>query len=371
MKKLLIVFISLLMLLSLSACSDKSDNDTNKGDSSTETIKIGMFGPYTGDYAEYGLAVLNGAKLAVEESGNAVEIVNIDTQGDPTAAVNAYNKLVDEGVVAFLGGVLSGESVAVGSASQSNGKLPIISASATAVDFSLTGKNVFRGCFTDPHQGVAMADYVFNEMGIKKVATIFEPTDYSQGLVDSFKAEFVRLGGELVAEQVYPSGTTDFSTYLTSISSLDVEGIYLPIYYSDVAMIAQQAANVGLNVPMFGNDGWGGVLAVISDASALEGGVFVNHTPIEDSAIDAFTKKYTDTFGVEPISFSYLGYDCMKLLIQAVGEADSLDVETLTKTMQNIDFTGIAGSIKFDENGDAIKSYNFVKIENGVYADAK
>ena len=156
----------------LVACSSDNGTDTpttNGGSTggNTDTIVIGSMGPYEGEYSVYGTAVKNGIDLAIQEFNEGggklldktVKLVSYDTKGDATEATNSYNKLVDsDGAVAIVGAVLSGESTAVGSASQGIGT-PILSPSATALAFTETGPNVFRGCFTDPIQARMMGEF--------------------------------------------------------------------------------------------------------------------------------------------------------------------------------------------------------------------
>ena len=192
MKKMLGMLLATSMLLVLVGCSN---TDSGKPDSN----KIGMVGPLEGDLSVYGIAVHNGIDMAINDfnaaNGTDYELIAYDTKGDNTQAVHSYNKLVDEDeVIAIVGGVVSGESIAIASASQSN-QTVIISPSATAADFASIGPNIFRGCYTDPYQAKIVAEFSYDTLGAKTVAILYNTgSDYSKGLTQNFTKAFEDKG---------------------------------------------------------------------------------------------------------------------------------------------------------------------------------
>ena len=376
-KKVLAVFLTALMAAALVGCAQEPAGGTNEpnGGSSepaTDSVVIGHIGPHDGDLSVYGLAVKNGATMAIQEVkqvlGRDIEMISYDSKGDGTEAVNAYNKLIDQdGAVAIIGGVVSGESTAIGSASQGIGT-PILSPSATAAEFSLTGSNVFRGCYTDPIQATQIAKFVAEDLGATTAAIIYNTGDaYSDGVRQVFTDEFTAAGGEVVASEGYAAGDNDFKTQLTKIAQLDIDVLFVPNYYEDVALIAKQAKELGIDATLVGGDGWDGVLSVTDDASVLEGAIFANHYSIEDPAIQEFTTSYTDQFGTAPNAFAYLAYDSTKAMLQAIEDAGNTDSEAIVKALAGISYDGILGNMQFDENGDPIKDVAFVTIKDGKY----
>lgn len=348
--------------------SDSTDSST---ETSTETVKIGFIGPLTGDYAVYGVGQRNSAQLAIEEynalGGTQFELVYEDSQGDATSAVNAYNKLVDsDGVVAILGAVLSGETAAVTSASEEAGT-PIISASATAVE-ATTPYNAFRGCFTDPMQAEAMASEAI-ALGYTSAGIIYNvDSDYSVGLTDSFTAQFESEGGTVVIAEGYSDGDKDFNSQLTNILNAGVDCLYVPNYYSDNALIAQQAAELGLDVQLLGGDGWDGVIAVSEDTSSFEGALFTNGYSPDDESIQEYITKYTEAYGEEPNNFAFLAYDATYALLYAYDNAETKDNEGIVAAMYATDYDGILGNLTFDENGDPVREISIVTVSDGEYA---
>lgn len=365
----------------LTACStgNGTDTPTTNGGSTggnADSIILGTMGPYEGEYSVYGIAVKNGVELAIQEFNEGgdklldktVKLVSYDTKGDATEATNAYNKLVDsDGAVAILGAVLSGESTAIGSSSQGVGT-PILSPSATALAFTETGPNVFRGCFTDPFQAKMMGEFAYDTLGAKTAAVIYDTSaDYSEGLTENFKAAFEGKGGKVVTIEGYSKGDKDFNTQLTKIKEQNVDILYIPNYYQDIALIAKQARALGIEAKFLGGDGWDGVLSVVEDPSVVEGSVFCNHYSPDDEDIIAWGETYKQKFGVEATSFAYLGYDCAKLMIQAIQEAGTTDPQAVVDALKNIKFDGILGHLEFDENGDPIKDLAYITIKDGKY----
>ena len=171
-----------------------------------ETIKIGALGPLTGSVAIYGISATNGLKLAVDEInanggilGKQIELNLLDEKGDSTEAVNAYNKLVDWGMVALIGDITSKPSVAVAEVAAQDG-IPMITPTGTQLNITEAGSNVFRVCFTDPYQGEVLAKFTKDKLAAKTVAIISNnSSDYSDGVANAFAKEAEAQGIQIVA----------------------------------------------------------------------------------------------------------------------------------------------------------------------------
>ena len=197
---------------------------------SGDTIKVGGMGPLSGNVSVYGQAVVNGATLYLKQvnanggiNGKQIEILTEDEQGDATQAVNCFTKMVDEGMTALIGDVTTTPTLAV-AAESADYNMPMVTASATAeavtydAETDTVNGNVFRACFTDPFQGVKMADYAYEKLGYTKAAVIFKKgADYNEGLAENFVNEFESLGGTIVDQESYSEGDVDFKPQLTSI----------------------------------------------------------------------------------------------------------------------------------------------------------
>lgn len=364
MKKIGVLLV-LTMFLSLVGCSGQ---DATKPDSS----KIGMVGPFEGDLSVYGIAVRNGADMAIkdfnEAYGTDYELIAYDTKGDNTQAVHSYNKLVDEDeVIAIVGGVVSGESIAIASASQSN-QTVIISPSATAEGFATIGPNIFRGCYTDPYQAKVVAEFCYDTLGAKTAAILYNTgSDYSKGLTEGYTKAFEDKGGKVVIAEGYADGDVDFNTQLTKIAATNPDVFFVPNYYQDDALISKQAKDAGIKSIIVGGDGWDGILSSVENPEVVEDVIFVNHYSPDDQVVMQLAKRYYDTYGVEVNSFGVSAYDTTTCLLKAIEEAESHDSQAIIDVLNNIKFDGVLGHMEFDENGEPIKDLSYITIKDGAY----
>jgi branched-chain amino acid transport system substrate-binding protein len=249
----------------------------------------------------YGLAVRNGAELYVNQlnaaggiNGKQVELIIYDNKADNTEAVTAFTRMVDEGITALIGDVLTGNTLAVvGEAYPIN--MPMITASATAASVTYDAEtdtvfgNVFRTCFIDPFQGEKMAQYAFEVLGAQTAAIIFETgNDYAVGLKDAFIAKANELGMQIVSEQGYATGDVDFKSQMTTIASKNPDVVFCPHYYENDGLLVTQAREVGVTATFMGGDGWSGVSAYAS-AEDLEGSVYCSaYAPASSDAVKQF-----------------------------------------------------------------------------------
>ena len=384
MKKrfLAMVLAAAMMLTAMVGCGNGNTQDggnANNAGATGDTIKIGGLAPLTGDVSVYGVAVDNGVKMAVEEINadggvlwKQIEYIVYDEKGDATEAVNAYNKLVQsDNVVAIVGDVTSKPTLAVAQQAAKD-KIPLITASGTAENITQAGENIFRACFIDPFQGELMASYASKKLEKKTAAIIYNISDdYSKGLYEAFEAAAGDLGIEVVQVEGYGKGTVDFKAQLTNIKSKNPDVIFLPVYYQDVALIAVQAKELGIEAQFLGADGWDGVIGQVDESNmdAVNGAYFCSQysAQSDDPNLQAFLSKYKETYGMDASQFAVLGYDAMKMLAQAISEAGSTDSAAITSAMAAIDFTGLTGHMTFDENRNPVKSAAITQIDNVEY----
>lgn len=375
MKKFFITLVGLSMLLV--ACGEQK-TEQKTGAETAQTIKIGAMGPLTGPVAIYGISATNGTKLAIEEInanggvlGKQLELNLLDEKGDTTEAVNAYNKLLDWGMVALVGDVTSKPSVAVAELAAQDG-LPMITPTGTQLNITEAGSNVFRVCFTDPYQGEVMAKFAKEKLNAKSVAIMVNnSSDYSDGVAKAFAEETAKQGIEVVAKEGYSDGDKDFRPQLTKIAGKNPDVLFVPDYYEQDGLIAIQAREIGLTSGIIGPDGWDGVLKTVdkSSYSAIEGVFFANHysTKDESEKVQSFINNYKAKFNDEPSAFSALSYDTVYLIKAAIEKAGSTDKEALVKAIKESQFEGVTGSLTFDEKNNPIKGITIIKIVNGDY----
>ena len=373
MKKILTSLLGASMLFV--ACGEPK---TEKASGEAETIKIGALGPLTGPLAIYGVSATNGLKLAIDEInanggilGKQVELNLLDEKGDSTEAVNAYNKLVDWGMVALVGDITSKPSVAVAEVAAQDG-IPMITPTGTQLNITEAGSNIFRVCFTDPYQGEVLAKFAKESLKAKTAAVVVNnSSDYSDGVANAFIAEAEKQGIEVVAKEGYSDGDKDFKAQLTKIAQKNPDILFVPDYYEQDGLIAIQAKEVGLNSTILGPDGWDGVAKTVdkSSYSAIENVYFANHYSVKDSneKIQNFITNYKAKYNDEPSAFSALSYDAAYILKAAIEKNGSVDKESLAKAIKEIEFAGITGNLKYDEKNNPVKGVTMIKIVNGDY----
>ena len=285
--------------------------------------------------------------------------------------------MTEEGVVAVIGPATSGNFKAELPIANENG-IPVLSGSATANDVTAeaTREYTFRICFSDDFQGVAMANYASKNLGAKKVAIVQDKSsDYAEGLAKSFTETFTGLGGEIVAAEAYTSGDTDFNAILTSLAGKEFDAIWLPGYYQEVGLIIKQARALKIECPILGADGFDSpVLAELAGAEALHDVYYSNHYSSlnEDETVTAFIEAYKAKNGVEPDAFNALGYDCAKLMADAIERAGVAESEAIKEALAATDgFKAVTGTLSIDENHDAQKALVVIKIDGGVAVSAE
>ena len=356
-----------------------------------ETFKIGVIGPMTGDYAQYGLGVYHAAQVAAEEinanggfNGYNVEILDAgDDQGDPEKAVNAYNDLLDKGMQMLCGTVTSGACIAVGAEAAESTFL--FTPSGTAVDCITSGSNEFRMCFTDPAQGTKSAEFIGEHKLATKVAVLYDSmADYNSGVHDAFVAAAEENGLEVVADEAYTTdNNTDYSVQLKKIKDSGAELLFLPNYYSDNALILQQAHDAGMDdIKKFGVDGMDGILGVENFDTSLAEGVMLL-TPFSVTSEDEKSKAFVEAYEAAnknevPNQFAADAYDVLFAMQLAANDAaitpdmSNEDISAaMSASMLNIELDGLTGKAKWSEDGECDKEPKAFEIKDGAYVEMK
>ena len=363
----------------LTACGGSSSTAASTAGSTAaaatgDTIKVGVMGPLSGNVSVYGQAVVNGATLYLKQvnanggiNGKQIEILTEDEQGDATQAVNCFTKMVDEGMTALIGDVTTTPTLAV-VAESADYNMPMVTASATAeavtydAETDTVNANVFRATFTDPFQGIKMADYGYKKLGYTKAAVIFQKgADYNEGLAENFVTEFESLGGTVVDQETYSEGDVDYKTQLTTILGKGPEVVFCPNYYQEIGQILAQAESVGLTVPFLGGDGWDG-LEGYATADQLKDAYFCAN--YAKGSNPDFENAYKAEYGEEyPNGFAPLGYDAAMTVVYGIkaAEEQGLDAGSDEYKQAVIDaiagdtIEGITGTFTFDEHHNPVK----------------
>ena len=359
---------------SSTAASSTAASAAGSAAASGDTIKIGVMGPLTGNVSVYGQAVVNGASLYLKQvnadggiNGKQIEILTEDEQGDATQAVNCFTKMVDEGITALVGDVTTTPTLAV-AAESADYNMPMVTASATAeavtydAETDTVNENVFRATFTDPFQGIKMADYAYQKLGYTKAAVIFKKgADYNEGLAENFVNEFESLGGTIVDQETYSEGDVDYKTQLTTILGKAPEVVFCPNYYQEVGQILAQAESIGLAVPFLGGDGWDG-LEGYATADQLKDAYFcANYAKGSNPDFeDAYKAEYGEEY---PNGFAPLSYDAAMTVVYGIQAAEDAGLtagdddykQAVIDAIAGGTIDGITGTFTFDEHHNPVK----------------
>jgi branched-chain amino acid transport system substrate-binding protein len=348
----------------LSSCT-KSQNE----------ILVGEYGSLTGSTATFGLSTNKGIKMALDEvnekggvKGKKIKLITLDDQGKQEEAVAAVTRLITQNkVVAILGEVASSLTMAAAPIAQQH-KIPLITPSSTNPDVTKKGDFIFRVCFIDPFQGYVMAKFATENLKAKKVAVLRDKANaYSVGLADAFIESFKKMGGTILADLDYEAGNIDFKAQLTQIKGKNPEAIFVPGYYTEVGLIARQAQQLGLKVPLLGGDGWDSSRLHEIGKDAINGSYFSNHYSTEstDPVTQDFIKKFQAKYNETPDGLAALGYDAAKMLVTAMEKTSEITPQNIRDELAKIkDFPGVTGKISMNENRDAVKSAVVVQVEN-------
>ena len=367
-------------LLFIGACSAITLNLIScGGGNSGNTILVGEFASLTGKEATFGISSHEGTQLAIEELnasggvlGKKFELKTEDDQSKAGEPANVVNKLISkDGVVAILGEVASSRSLEAAPIAQQN-KIPMISPASTNPKVTETGDYIFRVCFIDPFQGTVMANFATKTLKAKKVAVFTDvKSDYSKGLAKFFKEGFTKAGGSITGELDFNGGDKDFKAQLTAIKSAVPDAVFVPGYYTDVALICIQAKQLGLNVPLFGGDGWESETLLNIGKEAVEGHYFSTHyaadaaSPKVTAFVAAYKKRYN---GKVPDAMAALGYDSAMFLADGIKRAGSTEGDKIRAALSATkDFDAVTGKMMINEKRDAVKSAVILQVKGGAF----
>ena len=373
MKKVMALILALALGLSVLAFA---------GAEETVTLKIAHIGPITGAAAVYGIATQRGAELAAQEINEAggkyqVEIIALDDTHDAEVAVNAYNDALDKGAQMIIGTTTTTPCIAV-SAQAFEERVFMLTPSASSTEVTRDKDNVYQVCFTDPAQGAASAEYIAAHKLAAKVAVIYNNADaYSTGIYQTFRDKAAEVGLEIVSTTTFTDDTTDFTVQVSDARDKGAELVFLPIYYTPASMILKTASTMEYKPVFFGVDGMDGILSIEGFDTSLAEGVMLL-TPFSADAEDDLTKnfvaKYRELYNETPNQFAADAYDGVYALVRAAEVAgvttDAAPEEicdAMIAAMQQIEITGVTGTMTWSANGEVSKTPTAVIIENGVY----
>ena len=352
-----------------------------------DAIRIGVNAPLTGDIPKVGEGSKYAARMWLKDVNAAggievggkkykVELIIEDNESKAESAVKATTKLItEEDVLAIVGPQSSKQAIPAGGIANELGT-PMISPWSTNPDTTKDRPFVFRGCFLDPFQGPVVANFIKSEFGFSKAAVLYDvASDYPKGLAEFFKKAWEDLNGagSVVAYESFTTKDADFSSQLTKIKISGAEFLFTPQYYNEVALIVQQAHQLGWKKPIVGSDSWGSAETVKLCGKDCYGAFFSSHYAAAGAkgATKEFIDRYQKEHGYVPDDVAALTWDSIRLVQQAIQDCGKLtgdlkkDRTCVRDALASIkEFDGITGKMTFTEDGDPVKCAVIVRISD-------
>jgi len=368
------ITMSIAITLFLVGCKaeDKKEEGTVTGD----TIRIGVILSMTGGTSAFGQMTWNGLQVGKSMRstvlGKEVELILVDNKSDKIESANAAQRLIQkDNVIGIIGDVASSNSLAIAPIVEES-RIPHISPASTNPLVTQNRKYVFRACFIDPFQGEVMAKFSYNDLKTTKAAVLTDiGQDYSVGLSDAFAKTFTKLGGRIVAQLNYQSGDQDFTAQLTAIKQTKPDVIAITGYYTEIALIARQAKELGIKAVMIAGDGAEAPELTKIGGDAVEGLYYTTHfdekavlTPLGQRYVDLFRKEHNEA----PDALGALGADAYLIMLGAIEKAGSTDSEKIRDEIEKTkDFQGVTGVMTIDSNHNALKSVVIRQVRSGEF----
>ena len=354
-------------------------------------VKVGINAPITGDIPKVGEGTKYAAQMWLEDIEKAggievggkkypVELVIEDNESKAESAVKANTKMITEDEVLVIVGPQSSKQAVPAGDVANNYETPMITPWSTNPDSTKDRPFVFRGCFLDPFQGPVLANFITEEFGFTKAAVLYDvASDYPKGLAEFFKQAWEKIHGQgsVVSYESFTTKDTDFSSQLSKINKSGAQVLFTPQYYNEVALIVQQAHELGWTGPIVGSDSWGSAETVTLCGKDCYGLFFSTHYAAAGAqgATKEFIERYEKKYGYTPDDVAALTWDSLRLVQTAIENSGSITgkIKTDRKAIRDAlakikNFKGITGDMTFTEEGDPVKCAVIVRIsDKGEY----
>ena len=339
------------------------------------TIPIGMVVSLTGEDAEpYGIPMKRGFELAQKEinmlSPMPFMFVPADDQSSEAGAIAAVQQLVDQGVPAIVGIAISDYLEDAFPIAQDAGVVAFSSVS-TAAGLSSIGDYVFRAGIAVDIMNPSGVKATHEKLGYQKVALIYDAADtYAISSNDEIKKALEASGVEILIEETFEKGETDFSGQLTNIMNLDPQpdALFVSALSVEMVQVIIQAGELGIpdTIQLIVPDLTTIELQQVGDAA--EGAIaFTAWTGLSTiPSSQAFVQHYHAEYGYEPGPWAALSYATLYILADAIADAQSIDPAAIRDALaQTMDFPTILGNFSFDPNGEAVYDATVLMVKDG------
>ncbi len=343
----------------------------------TEPLKIGVYLPLTGKYAESGQSELDGIRLAHEKMPEVLErpinLVVVDNKSDKLETAKVVSQLVKEDELLAVIGTYNSSLAMAGAEVLEKANIPMVGTSCTNPLVTQNKYYIFRACFVDSYQASAIAAYVYNTLGYKKAAILMDISEYyAVGLAAFFKHIYTSIGGEVSHVIKYTAEDTDFSTQLTELILHKPDIVFIPSYFTQGVAIMQQARALGATFRFIGADAMDNPDIVSIGGAAIEG--FLHTTfPYDvnmqqkNEQIKSFNAAWKKMYpNKEPSAIAALSYNAYLMLIDSItraAKADPMAVAAALASTKNLSTP--LGTINVNSSHNVEMPIGIVTYKNG------
>lgn len=345
----------------------------------SETIKIGFISPTTGFAAADGTSALQSAQLAVKMIneqggvlGRQLELIAYDDAGKPDQASSLVRKLIEQDkVVAGISGSYSGSTRAAAPIFQEAG-IPMISAYAIHPDITPVGDKIFRvGTLADV-QGRVGAELVAKNLNAQRVAILTVDNDFGISLTEGFKEHAATLGLEIVLEEKYPLGETEFRPIIGKLKEADPDVVYATGYYNEAANLVRQAVEEGLDVQIVGQEGYDSPKFIELAGEAAEGVIITTdlNRDSERPMTKTFLEQYRAEYGEDADMVGASAFDAVQVLAYAIRTAGSTDPDAITAAIAGLkNFEDVASGPfwQYTEGREVVRPVSSQIVRDGAF----
>lgn len=340
-------------------------------------IKVGAIIFQTGDAAQYGVWVKNGLEMAKDEinskggiNGQPIELSYEDDKTDAQTAVTVMNKLLaTQNLPIIISGLTSKSTLAIAPIAESK-KVVLFSPCSSSPDITNSGDYIFRNWTSDNEEGRLMAEYAYNNLGYRNMATLTINNDYGLGLQKVFSQRFKELGGTIVSSEEFPERTTNFRTIIAKLKSQKFDAIYLPSHAKEVGSFLKQMKENNLSFKVLGCVTYESPELIQIAGDAAEGVIFTTpafNPDATDSTIQKFSAEYQKRFGSKPENFAAHSYDALNIIALAIQKGGYISDGIKNALYQISNYPGVSGLTTFDKNGDVKKPAMIKQVKNDQF----
>ena len=374
------VMVAMMALVVVGCGNDSKPAATGGAPANAASAKIGVIAYLSGGGAAYGEAIRQGLELARDEINTQgktkIELVFEDSKGEKNEAINAANKLIHkDNVVAIIGPTLSGEMFAVGPITNQSG-VPVMGTSTTAEGITEIGDFVFRNALPESLAIPHAVKKAKEKYALKKVAVMYSNNnDWAVSGFKTFEKSLKENGIETLAVETFADKDTDYSAQLTKIATMKPDAIMLACLYQEAALIAKKAREMGITIPIVGNNGINSPQYIKSAGIASDNSVVASpwFPGKEDAGVKKFVAAYKERFKKEPDQFAAQAYDALKIMAAALEKSGSnTDRKKLRDSLTTIkDFPGVTGKFAFDAKRNPAMDVTVLIVKDGQFIELK